>query len=201
VALAGTIATIGVHLALAATSRGPYIVFIAGASLFWAGWVIARAYRDTLVFRGWGFRAANLLPCTLYSMVLFTVAAAVLAVYAGLQGTLRFPLHTVFLLGLYPIWGIIQQFLALAVVVGNLELVPWLGQRKAALVVGGALLFGLVHFYDLRLVAGTFLLELATIALFLRYRNLWPLGVMHGWLGGLFYIWVLNRDLWADTVG
>jgi len=160
-----------------------------------------RALQKRSVFRQWGFRTDNLLRAAALSAILFTFAAAGLAGYAGFQGTLRFPPHMLLLLLLYPLWGIIQQFLALGIVIGNLERFPGLGRRKSLLVLLGAILFGLIHFYDIRLLVGTFLLELATIPLFLKYRNVWPLGVLHGWLGGLFYLWVLNRDLWADTLG
>jgi hypothetical protein len=198
-ALAATAVTIAVHLTLTATTEGPHIAFIGGACIFWAGFMIVRVRQDRRVLRQWGFRSDNLLVSTSLAAVLFAVAAALLAVYAGFEGTLRFPLHTLLLLILYPVWGIFQQFLALGIVVGNLERLRWLGQRKTLLVLFGAALFGLVHAYDVRLGVGTFFLELVTIALFLRYRNLWPLGILHGWLGGLFYLWVLNQDLWAET--
>ena len=51
------------------------------------------------------------------------------------------------------------------------------------------------------LVVATFVLELVIVPLYLWQRNLWPLGVLHGWLGGLFYLWVENRDLWVERLG
>ena len=65
----------------------------------------------------------------------------------------------------------------------------------------GSAIFALVHVYDWRLAAATFGLELAVIPLYLRNRNLWPLGILQGWLGALFYLWVLNIDVWAETFG
>jgi hypothetical protein len=61
--------------------------------------------------------------------------------------------------------------------------------------------FGLVHALNFRLVAATFLLELLIVPLYLKHRNLWPLAVLHGWLGGLFYLWVEDRDLWVERFG
>ncbi|HYT94715.1 MAG TPA: CPBP family glutamic-type intramembrane protease [Gemmataceae bacterium] len=89
----------------------------------------------------------------------------------------------------------------MGIVVTNLERVKGLCERKAVVVILGAILFGLVHVYDARLIVGTTLLELLLTPLFLKYRNVWPLGVLHGWLGGLFYLWVLNRDLWTEAFG
>ena len=67
--------------------------------------------------------------------------------------------------------------------------------------VTAALLFALVHVRDLRLAAGTLLLATALTPIWLRWRNVWPLGVCHGWLGGAYYHFVLGRDPWLELVG
>jgi membrane protease YdiL (CAAX protease family) len=54
---------------------------------------------------------------------------------------------------------------------------------------------------EIPLMLTTFGLGLVYIPLYLRYRNLWPLGLYHGWLGTLFYLWVLGRDPWVETFG
>jgi hypothetical protein len=83
----------------------------------------------------------------------------------------------------------------------NLERTAWPGARTSALVLVCASLFGLVHLYEPPLAAATFVLELPTVWLYLRQRNIWPLGVLHGWLGTFFYLWVLDRDLWREAFG
>ena len=105
------------------------------------------------------------------------------------------------LLLLYPLWGTIQQFLELGVVVGNLEKVGGLGSNTPLLIQTGAFLFGAVHVPDLMLTAGTTVLAFVYVPLFLRHRNVWPLGIVHGWLGALFYLWALNHDPWLRTFG
>src|SRR5262245_27977825 len=197
VGLAGAAATVVLHFVL--QSGGPNPVFIIGACCFWAGFVAVRALRDPGVFRDWGFRADNLARASAVPAALFAVAAAAFAVYGGLRGPLRLPAYFPLLLLLYPAWGIIQQFLTLGVVLRNLERVPGLGPRRWLLLVIGPVFFGLVHASDPRLVAGTFALELVIIPLYFRHHNLWPLGVLHGWVGALFYLWVLDRDLWAEN--
>ena len=82
--------------------------------------------------------------------------------------------------------------------ISNLEHLPGLRQRKFLIAPLVACAFGLIHLPDLALVAATCMLELALIPLYQRHRNLWPLGVVHGWLGAFFYLWVLDRDLWAE---
>ena len=37
--------------------------------------------------------------------------------------------------------------------------------------------------------------------LYLRDRTVLPLGVAHGALGALFYVWVLDRDPYAEIFG
>ncbi len=64
-----------------------------------------------------------------------------------------------------------------------------------------SVLFGAVHLPELRLVAATSLLGLVFTLIYLRWHNLWPLGVYHGWLGVFFCYWVLVRDPWRETLG
>jgi hypothetical protein len=192
-ALLGIAATAGLNLAL--VTGGPTSTFIAGACLFWIVFVVARARQDENALRGWGLRADNLAATAAVSVAIFVVAASAFAVYASRHGPLQLPGHLLWVFILYPVWGLIQQFLMLSVVVGNLERVRVLNPRRGLIVLLGAGLFGLAHAYDLRLALGTFLFELVLVPLYLKYRNLWPLGVLHGWVGALFYLWILGRDL------
>jgi hypothetical protein len=200
VALIGAAVTAVVHIVLSLLHRRTDVIHISLACVFWIGYVVVRARQDPHVFERWGFRRANLLPASLATAAVFAAFTAVLAVLAWWLGHLRFPLHTLLLMLVYPLWGVIQQFLALAIVVQNLERLPWLAARRTLLWLGASVLFGLAHMYDWRLVAGTIGLELVTILLYWRYRNLWPLGVLHGWMGALFYPWVLNVDMWDQAV-
>jgi hypothetical protein len=179
----------------------PGSVFIIGACLFWAVFVAGRAWQGPGVFRAWGFRADNLLVASVLPAGVFVAGAGCLAILGFRQGTFRFPAHALPLFLVYPVWGVIQQFLMLGVVASNLERIDGLGRRKVLIVLIVALIFGLIHIFNLRLVVATFVLELLIVPLYLWQRNLWPLGVLHGWLGGLFYLWVENRDLWVERFG
>lgn len=53
-----------------------------------------------------------------------------------------------------------------------------------------------MHLPSWKLAAGTFGLGLAYTPLYLHHRNLWPLGLYHGWLGVFYYFWVLERNPW-----
>ncbi len=201
IALTAVGATIAIHLAIKGVSDQPSGPFIAGACLFWVAFVAIRARQDRNAFREWGFRKENLWSTAAACAVLFCVGAAAMALYAAIRGGLTFPIHTLALFLIYPIWGLIQQFLVLGIVVRNLERVVALGRRPWLIVVGTALLFGLIHVYDWRLAAATCVFELAAIPIYMRYCNLWPIGIVQGWLGALFYVWVLHEDLWRETLG
>jgi hypothetical protein len=199
VALVG--AAVTAVLSFTAIADAPGSVFIAGACLFWAGFVGVLAWQDRAAFRKWGFRAENLGPASALAAVVFVAGAAGLAALALWRDTFRFPAHALLLFPVYSIWGTIQQFLMLGVVTSNLERMEGLRQRKRLLVLMVAAIFGLLHAFNFRLVVATFLLELVIVPLYLAFRNLWPLGILHGWIGGLFYLWVENRDLWTERFG
>src|SRR5437588_4776680 len=104
-------AAITALLSCTPVADAPGSVFIVGACLFWAAFVIVRARQDGAIFRHWGFRGDNLLAATAPAMLVFAVGTAGLAVVASLQGTLHFPAHALPMFLIYPLWGLIQQFL------------------------------------------------------------------------------------------
>lgn len=184
---------------LIATARGPNVLFTIGATVFWLSFIAVRIYRDRRAPATWGFRVDNLRKAARVPAVLFVVATLAFAAYAFARHQFRFPAHTLFLFLIYPLWGVIQQFLVLGVLVGNLERVAAIGGRPILLVVIGAAVFGAIHLPDPVLTAGTTVLALVYVPLFLRHRNVLPLGVVHGWIAALFYLWVLGRDVWTEN--
>lgn len=113
------------------------------------------------------------------------------------RGTLVLDAHLLPLLVLYPLWGLVQQVLVLGLLVHNALA---LGAPRPAAVALAAAGFAAVHAPDWTLCAATALLGLINAVLFFRYRNVWPLALLHGWLGALFYRWVLARDVWAELL-
>ena len=172
-------------------------VFVPAATGFWIVFVWYRARQDSTLLRAWGFRldtfARSFRAVTAFSLP----AAGIMALVGASRGTLRFPLHAWILMGLYPIWGVVQQFLVQALLVRNLEE----SLPRSGLFLVGSCLFAIVHVPEAPLMVATFGLGLVYVPLYLRHRNLWPLGLYHGWLGTLFYLWVLGRDPWVETFG
>jgi len=115
-----------------------------------------------------------------------------------LRGTLHLNMHLLLIALIYPVWGLAQQFMLQAMVVRNLRrLVP----SPFAVTLIGAVLFSAVHLPDLLLAGATVLLALFFIPLYLKDRNIIPLGLAHGLLGALAYFWLLGRDPYLEFFG
>jgi membrane protease YdiL (CAAX protease family) len=149
----------------------------------------------------WGFRTDNftsvvrrILPFGILSLALFIL----IGMY---QNTINITWHIIPILILYPIWGIIQQFLLIALTAGNLQDFQNSKMSKVVIVILAALLFGLIHYPFTWLILGTFILGLFYGIIYFKERNIYALGIFHGWLGGLFFYTVVNRDPFLETFG
>ena len=175
-------------------------LFIALASISWIGYVGWQVRQDPTKWSKWGFRTDNLRQAFIWPSIVFIASGLGMAWYGAMTGRALWQDHILFLLLLYPLWGILQQFLVQALGVDNLlKLFPQSGLLLAMPV--GVILFAVVHFPDGFLMLATGLLAGFFIPLYIRDRNLWPLGLYHGWLGTFFYLWVLGRDPWISVFG
>ena len=197
VAEVGAVVLTGVgHLAASrAGVSGAYIpVVIAG----WGGYVGVRAATEPGYLADLGFTGDALGRSSRDVALVAGGAALGMAAYGAANGSLRLDASLVPLLVLYPVWGLTQQMLVQGFVTRHLA-----GAGLPALAVApiSAATFGSVHVPNWPLTAATTALGGAFAPLYLRDRNLWPLGVAHGALGALFYVWVLDRDPWQELVG
>jgi membrane protease YdiL (CAAX protease family) len=111
--------------------------------------------------------------------------AAVAVVIAKLLGTFHplprsgnFPLN--FRMGGYLVWSFLQEFmLQIYVLTRLLRLLP----RRSVAIATAALLFAVAHIPNPVLVVLTLVWGLIACSLFLRYRNLYALGLAHAILG------------------
>lgn len=164
--------------------------------LGWLTYVVLRA-RTPCALAAWGMHRAGLAPAVRAAAIALAVGVVAIAMIGLLRGTFVVDANLLPLLLAYPLWGWLQQLLVLGIAVGNLE---QLGVARPWLVTIAGIGFALVHVPDWPLCAATLLLGATCALLFLRHRNLWPLGVLHGWLGACFYRWVLARDPWAELL-
>lgn len=121
-------------------------------------------------------------------------------VYGIVNDTLIISWHLFPMLLLYPAWGVIQQFLMIAIIAVNLDDLKGVKINRLVIILLTAILFSIVHYPSVPLVISTFILGICYAFFFLRYRNIWVLGVFHGWLGAFFYFFVLKRDSWLEVL-
>jgi hypothetical protein len=165
------------------------------------GWLYRLAGEAGLKFVGEvGFSNKESFVCLFLPTVIFVVATIAMAWYGVTNGRVLWEGHILFLLMLYPLWGILQQFLVQALGVANLmKLFPEQGWMVAMPV--GIVLFAIIHFPNGLLMISTGVMAGLFIPCYLREQNLWPLGLYHGWLGTFFYLWVLGKDPWVSVFG
>lgn len=174
-------------------------VFIAIALAGWIAYLVSRVRARRELPAEWGLTAAGLRPTFVAASLAALVVAAAMAAIASRNGHVALHPHMLPLLVLYPVWGLFQQLLVQGIVVRPLALGdPPVASRTFTVALAAAL-FGAIHLPDLTLAAATAGMGIVFTPIYLRWRNLWPLGLFHGWLGVAFYFWVLGRDPWAEV--
>jgi len=172
--------------------------FILCTLVAWTTYAVVRTMSHSTMLHYWGFRKDNFKK-VLRILFPFALIAIVTCVVIGyVRGTLNLTWHIFPILILYPIWGTIQQFLCVGLVAGNLQHLNR-PLKKYWIVLITAVLFSVLHFPNLWLMIGTFVLALLYSAVYLRERNLFALGLFHGWLGALFYYTVVGRDPFMEV--
>lgn len=175
--------------------------FIVSAIVAWGAYVVVRRRRVPGILAYWGFSPATFKPA-LRLVLPFGVGAVVVCVLIGAyRETLNLSWHILPILLLYPIWGTVQQFLLIALTAGNLHELPAFRGRTFLVVLVAALLFGAIHYPFGWLMLGTFVLALFYGFVYLKERNLYVLGIFHGWLGAIFFYTVVGRDPFLEVFG
>jgi uncharacterized protein len=170
------------------------------ASIFgWGAYVLYRSKKDSSILAHWGFRTDNFKK-VLGLVLPFGIAAVAAFFMTGyFLDTINITWHIIPILLLYPVWGVIQQFLVIGLMAGNLQDLEKQKMSKPLIIFLTALIFGLVHYPYYWLMLGTFMLALFYGFIYLKERNVYVMGLFHGWLGGLFFYTVVNRDPFAEV--
>ncbi len=177
---------------------GLRVYYIAAACLFWVYYILKRRKENKDILRIWGFRKENFNRVFLF-LLPFSLTAIGGILWYGISFHSNFlNWHVIPVLFLYPLWGCIQQFLMTALIAGNLKSLEVLNLKSYQVVLLTSLLFALVHYPYLPLMIFAFFMEVLFTSTYFKWRNLWPLGLYHGWLGSLFLFFVMGRDLWVE---
>jgi uncharacterized protein len=175
--------------------------FIVASIVGWGAYVLYRNKRDHTILAHWGFRTDNFKKVLRMVLPFGIAAVAAFFITGYFLGTINISWHIIPILLLYPIWGVIQQFLVIGLMAGNLQDLEQQKMSNPLIIFLTALLFGLVHYPYYWLMLGTFILALFYGFIYLKERNVYVMGLFHGWLGGLFFYTVVNRDPFAEVFG
>jgi hypothetical protein len=177
---------------------GLRLAFVVGACLFWIGFVAIRASADATALGAWGFTRrdlgrglSDLAPVALLAVLVFVA-------YGMFTGGLLLHWHIALIFPLYCVWGLIQQFLIVALLAGNLKKHTRMPQRWIVLLT--ALVFAGAHAASVPLTVAAFFLAAVTTTVYFRTRNLWALGLFHGLFATALYFFALGQDLWTEVV-
>jgi len=175
--------------------------FVSVAIIFWSVYIFYCQKKQNGILQYWGFRTDNFSKVA-KRVLPFGVLAVIVFIAIGLyRGTINITWHILPILALYPIWGCIQQFLLIALTAGNLQDLKGIHLKKWPIILLSAVLFGAIHYPWIWLMAGTFFLALFYGFIYFKERNIFVLGLFHGWLGALFYYMVVGRDPFLEMFG
>jgi membrane protease YdiL (CAAX protease family) len=185
------------HLVLT-TWLGKQMVFTITAILFWICFVGVRVHRDPSVLRRWGFTREGFWQSVRMLLPFGVAAGLAMAGYGLLVGTWIFTWRIFLLFVLYPPWGLVQQFLVVGLLAGNLRKHGRLPEWAIILVV--SVLFAAIHLPSIPLVIVAGLMAAVTTPVYFRTGNLYAPGLLHGWLGSIAYFFVLGSDPLAELI-
>lgn len=197
-------------LAVAITGLGKFIFmdllewrlpYILTACLAWLAYILYQQGRRPGLLAYWGLNTQGFWRTLLFLLPFALGLVIVFMLLGNHWGTNRLNWGIIPIMLLYPLWGIIQQFLIVGLIGRNLTDLSRPQLSRTWVVLLTALVFAVVHFPFLLLVGATFGLAIVYTSLYLRGHNLLALGVYHGWLGGFFFYTLLNRDPWQEVFG
>lgn len=172
--------------------------YIAGIGIFWLGYVVIRIKNNKEQPALWGVRKEGFWPSMFFLIPFIVISILVCLVYAGVNNNLYFSWRILPVLALYPLWGIIQQFLMLGIISQNLGRLNSIKGNRYGIVLIVSVLFSLMHFPDFLLMIFTFCLEILFITVYFKWKNLWAIGIAHGWIATFLLYYVLERSLWKE---
>jgi membrane protease YdiL (CAAX protease family) len=169
----------------------------AAISLVFVGYVVWRVRTSAGILRTWGMRTDNFAPAIVAHLGFAAFGALALFGLAATTGSVEIPASFWVAVGLYPIYGVVQQFALQNLIARNLRVIL---SGPVAVAATAAVLFGLSHFPRLDLVALTFVAGFFFTLIYQRFSNLWAVGIAHGLVAALVMYLVLGEDPGAEIL-
>ncbi|MBN1597825.1 MAG: CPBP family intramembrane metalloprotease [Bacteroidales bacterium] len=174
--------------------------YIVGICIFWVSYIYYRYSSDNAILNYWGFKREYFRQSIVILLPLIIVSIIVTLVYGVYNDTIILSWHILPVLCLYPVWGIFQQYLMLALITHNISSLMNINVTKTVIVLLTSTIFCLVHYPNFFLMIFTFFMEAIFIIVYMKWKNLWALGIAHGWIATFLLYYVLGRDLWAELL-
>ena len=175
-------------------------IAVAAAAIFWVLYLIPRACKEEGICKEWGFTGKNFKPAMKWVGIAGVILIGGAIAYGLVCQNAKFNSNILKAIPLYILWGTIQQFIFISLFAGNLQDSQNIKLRKWLIILITSILFLALHTSRMELMIVTFPMAGLCTFLFLKYRNLFPLGIFHGVVGAVFYYFVLNEDPWADLI-
>jgi len=140
--------------------------YIAGICIFWSGYVLYSYSKDHAILKHWGYSKENFNKSMLILTPVLLISIFGTIIFSALKGTLLLNWHVLPILMLYPIWGVIQQFIMVHLIADNLQSLKAFKLKKYMAIMITALIFCLVHQPYIFLMISTFLMEVFFLLVF-----------------------------------
>lgn len=174
------------------------VFYIGIICLFWIGYIYKRYQSDNTILKNWGFQKNNFRQSFFFLFPFAVLSCTGIILYGLYNHTDILNWHVIPILLLYPVWGLFQQFIMIGLIAGNLKELRNIKFKNYQIILLTSFLFSLVHYPSVFLMIFTFFMELVFISTYLKWRNLWSLGLYHGGIATFLLFYVLERDLWLE---
>jgi hypothetical protein len=174
------------------------LFYIVAACLFWVVYIYSKTGNNPEAFKSWGFQRENFRSSFLVLLPVALLAITGILIYGALSQARFLNWHIIPILLLYPAWGTIQQFMMVGLIAGNLRKLTDIKITESQIILFTSFLFAFVHYPSFPLMGYAFIMEVIFIKVYLKWPNIWSLGLYHGLVSGLFIFFVLGRDLWSE---
>jgi len=173
--------------------------FISVAILFWIGYVFSRKKHNSKIIDYWGLNFKNFWRTFLQLLPIVILLVLGFMYYGNTKGTNILNWNIIPILILYPLWGIVQQFIMIGILAKNLKDIRSFDIPTYLTIIITAITFSMVHYPFNLLIIGTFFLAIVYTLLYFKGKNLIVLGIYHGWLGAFFFYTLLSRDPFLEV--
>ena len=97
---------------------------------------------------------------------------------------------------IYPLFGVLQQYIVQGMLTRNLERVSVASKYRTLCIIGiVTLLFAIAHCYDIELAKASAVLGVVSTWIYLKTHDIVPIGIFHGIFASVYYYAVMGRDI------